>query len=453
MAPLRRVSLRARLTVLAVTGAVIALGLSSLFLYRNLSDELSAAITDELVIRVDDLAAGFDDSSVDVGSGLVAAQVVDPAGEVVSPPEAQPILMPEELTRARSGQIVVDREVSAVGGQGRVLARPIGDIDRETLIGVAATSTSPLARAHERLVTLLGITGPLAIAVIAAAAWLLTGAALRPVRRMAGEAATISAARAGQRLPQPATEDEIAELGRTLNGMLARIEAAVVHEREFIDNAAHELRTPIAVLRGELELAAQDPSDRPAVELSLASSLEETDRLARLAENLLVLAHAESGEIAGGGSTTELLAAARAAVRRMPHLDEATVEVRGEPALVRGDPEWIGHVIGNLVANAARYAAGRIVVIVTCAADDGVLVVADDGPGFSGEALPRVFDRFIRGDRARGDVGGGAGLGLAIVASVARALDGYTTAGNGEPLGGAYVEVVLPLARTSPMGG
>jgi signal transduction histidine kinase len=442
----RPLSLRTRLAVLAAAWAIVGLGVAALLLYRNLSGELSTAITDELAVRVDNLAAGLNGSSVQGGSALVTAQTVDEHGDVLSPVGADPVLTSRELARAIREQIIVDREVPSVGRQARLLARPIGRTDQGVVVGVAAASTAPLQRSKDRLILVLAIAGPALIAVVAAAAWLLARAALRPVRQMAAEAATISAARPERRLPQPAGDDEIAELGRTLNAMLARIEATLGHERAFIDDAAHELRTPLAILRGELELAAHEPGDRHAVARSLASALEEADRLAGLTEDLLTLARADAGQLLPGETTTELLGAARQEVQHLLHRDEVTIEVRGEPAIVRGEPEWVSHMVSNLVANADRYAKSRIMVTVGSTGVYGRLVVADDGPGFPAQLLPRAFDRFSRGEDARGYSGGGAGLGLAIVASLAHAAGGTVKAGNSDSLGGACVQVEIPLA-------
>jgi signal transduction histidine kinase len=263
---------------------------------------------------------------------------------------------------------------------------------------------------------------------------------------MTHEAANISMTEPGRRLPQPLGDDEIAHLGRTLNAMLARIEETITRERAFIDDAAHELRTPLAVLRGEIELAAQELDHPEVVAQGLGSALEEADRLADLADGLLILARADAGQLVAGNASTELLEATRAAVGRVPHRDDVTIEVTGEPSAVRGSPDWVRQIVTNLVANADRYAKSRVVVMVETAATSATLVVADDGPGFPAELLPRAFDRFARGDGARGRAGGGAGLGLAITASYARALGGTISARNGAPLTGGCVRVEFPLA-------
>ncbi len=425
---------------------MMVLSLGALLLYRDVSGELSRAITDELTIRVDDLASNLEQGAVPAGPELVLTQVVSAAGEVLSPSGGEPVLTADELARASRGELIVEREVPGVSDHARLLARPITGPGGSQVIGVVATSTAPLARVRDRLTLLLVVAGPMLAAAVGLAAWVLTGAALRPVRRMAAEAETISMAETGRRLAQPPGRDEIAELGRTLNAMLARIETTIAHERAFIDDAAHELRSPIAVVRGELELAAQDPDDAAAVARGLGSALEETDRLSRLTEDLLTLARGDAGQLTPGDSASDLLDAARDGVRRLPHRDEVSVEVLGEPVVVRGDQVWIRHIVTNLVINADRHAATRIRVTTSQAAGCGRLSVADDGAGFPPELLAHAFDRFTRGDSARTRSHGGAGLGLAIVATLVRALGGTVTATNGPPLGGAVVDVELPLA-------
>jgi signal transduction histidine kinase len=414
---------------------------------NDVSDELSAAITHELAIRVSDLAIDFEDGEVSADRGLIIAQAVRADGTVLSPTGGRLLLTPAELARAARGEIVVNRGVAGVGSQARLLARPIGRQNAAVVVGVSAVSTAALSTARDRLTTAVAVSGPALTLVLAAAAWVLAGAALRPVRRMTSEAAGISMTEPGRRLPEPLGDDEIAHLGRTLNAMLARIEETITRERAFIDDAAHELRTPIAVLRGEIELAARDLDHRDLVEQGLASALEETDLLSQLADGLLILARADAGQLVAGDATTELLAAADAAVARVPRRPEVAAEVRGEAAVVGGEPDWVRQIATNLVSNAERYATSRVVVAVEPAGASAALVVSDDGRGFPEALLPRVFDRFTRGDGARARGAGGAGLGLAIVASFARALGGSVSAGNGGALGGAWVRVEFPRAR------
>ena len=323
-----------------------------------------------------------------------------------------------------------------------------------TLVVVVGASTVAVFRGRERLALILAILSPLLGAILSAGGWLLAGAALRPVRRMSQEADAISLAQAGRRLPHPEGEDEIGQLGRTLNAMLDRIEAAFARERMFLDDASHELRTPIAVLRAELEVALLEPGDREALERSLRSALQEAERLAHLAEDLLVLARASAGRLPLRRRPVDVRALAEQAARRGENgsgrsAPGLAVAVDGPATLAVVDPARLEQVITNLVGNARRFARRQVEVRVQPEGDDVVVTVADDGPGFPPALLPVAFDRFTRAEAARShDAGAGAGLGLAIVAAIVRAHGGTITAGNGPPLGGAAVVVRLPLDET-----
>ena len=439
---MRRLSLRIRLATLTGCGAVVVLFVGAILLYRDLSGEISTAITTELQVRAADVTAVFvEERATGAPTAPVVAQIIGTDGQVLSPVGAEPILRPDELPAALAGEHVIDREVAGIGEHARLLVRPV-DTRRGRVVVVAATTTEPLSAARSRLLVILGVAGPSLAAAMIGAAWLLADAALRPVHRMTREAATISMADPGRRLPQPAGKDEIAELGTTLNQMLARIESTVARERTFIDDASHELRTPLAVLRGELELASHDPADVEAVRVGLSSALEETDRLARLAEDLLMLARADAGYLQPGPQLADVMTVALGALARPPTVEGVDIEISGRSVLVRAEPQWIEVIVANLVTNATRHARHRVLVDVARAGADAKIVVADDGPGFPTELLPQAFDRFTRGENSRGR--GGTGLGLAIVAAFTSALGGSVHADNGTPLGGARVEVLIP---------
>ena len=438
----RRPGLRVRLAALVAVGATAVLTTAALALYHDVTSGVSEAITTELEVRLADLAAGLDDPAGAAATQRpVVAQVVDAAGRLLIPAQATPLLTHAELAAALEGEVLVDRPVPGIGDDARVLARRLDDGHGDAVIGVTATTTAPLAHVRHRLVAVLLVGGTALTAAVALTGWVLAGAALRPVRRMAQRAQMISMTAPGERLPVPPGGDEIAELGRTLNAMLVRIEATIAHERAFIDDASHELRTPRAVLRGELARATQD-DDLDAVRQGLRSALEETDRLSRLSDNLLTLARADAGQLPAGPMCTDLLDAVHAAVARIPSPDRVTLTVEGVHRTVHGEPEWIDRVVTNLVTNAVQHANGQVRVTVHVDSDGVRLTVGDDGPGFPDDLMPRAFDRFSRGDGARSP--GGIGLGLAIVASIMHALGGSARAGNGPPLGGARVEVTFP---------
>lgn len=323
------------------------------------------------------------------------------------------------------------------------------------LLGFAATcvlATGLLIAAELHVVLLLAVAVPIYGLAVAVAAWILIGAVLNPVRHMTREARSVTLAAPGHRLPQPPGDDELAELGRTLNLMLDRIESTAAHERAFVDDASHELRTPIAVLRAELELALLEIDDPDAVVRNLTSALEEADRLTRLTEALLVLARSDAGQIGEPTEPVDVFAAAQAVLARTETDPETKLELTGSSVHVAADRALVEQIIANLVGNALRHADSHVLVYVGPPperagddADDGVvLTVADDGPGFASDVRLRAFDRFTRSGRQRDRRAGGVGLGLAIVAAVADAFGGRAEAGNGPPLGGALVTVWFP---------
>src|SRR5262245_9248878 len=266
---------------------------------------------------------------------------------------------------------------------------------------------------------------------------------------MRGEAAAISASEPGRRLPVPNTDDELARLAETLNAMLGRLEEAIERERRFVDDASHELRTPLSNLKAGLELAVRRSRTADELETSIRSAAEETDRLARLAEDLLVLARSDRGrmpirrepvDVAAMVSVTVESFAARAAEHRVGihvHVpDRLSVEV---------DEPRVRQALGNLLDNGLRAVPSGGHVSVAAEREDGTLhlEVRDSGPGFAAEFLPVAFEPFTRPDPGRGRPEGGAGLGLAIVAAVAQAHGGSVRAEN-LPGGGASVVVSLP---------
>ena len=264
------------------------------------------------------------------------------------------------------------------------------------------------------LLALLLVVGPVALLLATFAGYRLAGAALRPVESMRREAAEISSATSGRRLPVPEARDEVRRLGETLNEMLERLDEGLLRERRFVADAGHELRTPLALLRTELELALRRPRSPEELERAIRSATEEVERLIRLAEDLLVLDR--SGEAAlrlVELDARELLdAVARRFAARAAEEGRA-IEVHGSGNL-HGDRDRLEQALGSLVDNALTHGGG---VVRLEAASDGdwvTLQVADAGEGFPPEFLPHAFERFSRADSAR--TTGGAGLGLAIVA-------------------------------------
>jgi heavy metal sensor kinase len=304
------------------------------------------------------------------------------------------------------------------------------------------------ADALARLRGLLVIGGPLAIALASLVGWLVAGAALRPVERLRIEAEAVSASEPGRRLPVPATGDELARLAQSLNRMLARLETAVERERRFVRDASHELRTPLANLKTELDVALRRARTPEELERAVRSASEETDRLARLADDLLVLARAEGGRLPVRREDVDLGAlVADAAEGFAARATERGVALETTVAAVpaRVDPARIRQAIGNLVDNALRHTSegGQVSVEVSHDGPTAVIVVRDTGTGFQTDLGERAFEPFSRGDAARSRTDGGTGLGLAIVRAVVDAHGGTATAAN-RPEGGAEVRIQLP---------
>jgi signal transduction histidine kinase len=260
---------------------------------------------------------------------------------------------------------------------------------------------------------------------------------------MRREAEAVSAAEPGRRLPLPPGDDEIVRLGTTLNTMLDRLEGALARERRFVSDASHELRTPLASLRTELELALRRPRPAAELEAALRSAAEETERLSRLAEDLLVLARADGGGLPVHPErlpAAQLMAEVRERYAAQAARAGGAIEIEAGQVEVVADRLRAEQALGNLVENALRHGRGRVRLLARRANGRVELHVQDQGPGFPPEFLDSAFDRFTRADSSR--QGPGAGLGLAIVEVIARAHGGTAHAANLPQ--GADVWVELP---------
>jgi signal transduction histidine kinase len=274
------------------------------------------------------------------------------------------------------------------------------------------------------------------------------GRALRPVEQLRRGAEEITDAAAERRLPVPSGDDEVHRLALTLNGMIDRLEGGRRRQRAFVADAAHELRSPLASIRTQLEVAARR-ADRGGPALSgsdVADVLLDTDRLARLIDDLLLLARIdESGGVAGCTDVVELRSLCAEVVARC---GSSVTLAGGQSVTVRGDREQLRRVVSNLVDNAVRHAASSVTVAVTRSGRDALLSIVDDGPGIPEADRNRVFERFTRLDDARARDQGGAGLGLAIVRELVRGHGGSVVLGDAAP--GLRVEVRLPAEPADP---
>ena len=251
-----------------------------------------------------------------------------------------------------------------------------------------------------RLLLALAIAGPVALLLVAGAGWALAGAALRPVERMRREAAAMSVSEPSRRLPVPSTGDELARLATTLNGLFDRLQEAMEREQRFVDEASHELRTPLAVLRMELDLALARARTPEEMAGALRNASAETDRLVRLAEDLLVLSRAQGGTLPLHRRETpicELLQRAAAAHETLAVHARVALHVQCDDDLTAlVDPERVRQGVDNLLSNAIRHCppAGTIALSANVAGDRLRLSIMDGGEGFPPEILRRGDEPF-----------------------------------------------------------
>jgi heavy metal sensor kinase len=374
------------------------------------------------------------------------AQVVDADGSVVSSPGLTGRLLPARLLRSLSRPTFFDRDVrtSEETVAARLLAVPLPPgIGSVVIVGV---DVDDQREAVARLTTLMAVGGPVLLIVLSVLGWILAGAALRPVERLRAEADAISTIEPSRRLAEPATGDELQRLAETLNAMLDRLHEALDRERRFVDEASHELRTPLAVLKAEVSLALKERRRPEELEAALRSIAQESDRLGRLTEDLLVLARSDRGRLPVHRTETdvgELLRRVSAEFAGRAEAGSVRLRIDGDGTRGRVDADRVRQAVENLVDNALRHASpGGEVELHAHRDGEGLhIVVRDTGPGFPEELLPRAFERFARDDGSRR--GDGAGLGLAIVRAVAEAHGGRASAEN-LAAGGAAVSIHVP---------
>jgi signal transduction histidine kinase len=459
-----RPPLRARITLAASASIAVILLALSLLVYGRLHAELLRAIDSALEARASAIAGsigqiGQPSQAISDGPdqpSKAAAQILTPAGRVLARSGTPIPPLPARYLRELSRPAFVQASDPGMTTPMRLYLLPVNE--GRPLLVVAGTTLSGLTRTMNGLGLLLLIGDPAALALVSVVAWLMTGAALRPVERMRREAAAYSVSEPARRLPLPGGNDEVARLGETLNSLLDRLQSAIDRERRLLDDASHELRTPLSTLKAEIDLAlsrARSPSELKA---ALQSASEETNRLSRLAQDLLVLSRARDGGLRIHRISTDLSdMLERVCARHRPRAVEAGCSIKCDASLtvIAADPMRLTQALDNLLDNAIRYSwpGGRIEAT-ACAANGFVTItISNSGPGFPEPVLARAFEPFVSGSHAsngNSDQGAyaapeppGAGLGLAIVHAVARAHDGSVTADNIP--GGAQVALTLPL--------
>ena len=441
----RSLSTRARLSLLAMAAVAPALAIADVALLLSLSSAASSEVDHDLIAQTTLLESGIDDSNghlsfgaVGGGAGPVTANaVIVSGGKVVAAagsdalPPATAVALAAKAAAARA-PVFADATNSA-GVPERVYAAPLGTSDQPASgVIVASRSVAALAGAQRQTLAIALVLSSLTLALTGLIARWLAGRVLRPVRTIAGLARTISERDLNRRVAVDVPADELGELVSTFNTMLARLESDFDGLHRFTADASHELRAPLAIMRGELELSLARIRTVADYRQSQRHLLREVEHLTRIADRLLLLARADAGTLAPDRvpvDVNDLLTETAerwrtAAARKRVSL---SADANGA-AVVAADPALLRQVLDNLVDNAVKHSpTGGAVALVGRTRSGGVEVdVSDQGPGVPANQRPMLFDRFFRANAARtpGGPSAGAGLGLAVAASIARAHGG-----------------------------
>jgi two-component system, OmpR family, sensor kinase len=442
--------IRVRLTIAfaGVLGTLLLAG--GVLLYSQFQDSLDGAIDRDLDARAADAVALLSDGGAAAfqRSGEPFAQAYDRRGVVLASSlrlGRVRLLTTAEARHAAGGPMRLSR-VGTPAGSARVQAQPV-EIGGRRLIVAVGESLHSRDQALGHLRDLLFFIGPVALLLATWAGYQVAGAALSPVEQMRRRVQGITERDTAERVPVPATSDEIEALGRTLNQLLARLDGALRRERRMLADASHELRTPLTVLRAEVQVALRCGRDAGELRAALESVEHQSARLSRLAEDLLVIARADEGRLPIRSeplTTDELLEAAARRASAAARAVGRRVGVRGgQNEVLLADPDRAAQALDNLVANALAHGGGDVELGAQRVDGRVELHVSDHGEGFQDDLLGRAFKRFSRGDPAR--AGEGTGLGLAIVAAIAEAHGGEAGARN-LVAGGADVWISLPAA-------
>lgn len=441
--------MRARLTVAATTvmAAVIAAG-AGLLIWR-VHDSLIAGLDATATRRAFTIAASIAGSKRPTISARpeasTAAQVVTPSGRVVA----------SSANLNGEARIFTFRPSPGGATVRTVPATPLGDNDPYRVAGVSTSGRDgtryvvyvgqPVAEVNASITELeatlvLGV--PVLLAALAGITWWLVGRSLGPVDVMQRQAADITGIDVHRRVDVPPTNDELARLAVTLNDLLARLEGSLEQQRQFVADAAHELRSPVAAILAQLEVHQRYAAD--ATDAGAEALIGEVRRLSQLVDDLLALARLDASP-RRGRAPVDLDDVVLAETEALRHRTDLALDVSGVTAArVQGDRGLLARAVRNLLDNSARYARSRITVRLVRSGDEAVLTVSDDGPGIREENRQRIFERFTRLEDGRARDGGGVGLGLSIVRDVVTTHDGQVCVDDNLP--GALFTVRLPAA-------
>jgi heavy metal sensor kinase len=453
--------IRVRLTAwyaLLLAAIVVALGA---FLVLKLRSDLRRAVDDEVRTNSARIAQAYGDEGAedfrDVTHTVLphaggAAQLLDPGGRVLlrygSVAGGAPLVDANARAQALAGRRpLLTERLGKDRHRYRVQVSTFRDRGRTRVLVVAQT----LKRVEDevrRVLVLLLLAGPAALAATAVAGYWLARKALRPVDRMTSNARAIGIERLHERIAVPRAHDEIGHLGVTLNAMLDRLEQGVKDKHQLVADASHELRSPLAAMRSELDVSLYGDDLAPEARAVLESVREEVDRMSRTVANLLTLAQIDEGRLELLPTRLPLREAIGAVCRPLRPLAAAKgvgLEVDVPPLEASADPQRLYQAVSNLLDNAVKFTPpGGTVRVSGWRADAEIgVTVSDDGPGIPEAAHEHLFDRFYRVDDARGRDTEGSGLGLAIVHEVVTAHGGRVWVETEEGRGSAF-SIALP---------
>jgi signal transduction histidine kinase len=443
-------TVRFRITLAAALAVAVVLGLTGVWLVAHQRRVLTENLDDTLVIQARALAAAVEDGQVPAMLVPVAdddgiAQIVDGDGHVVSATpsvEGRPPLAPPP-----DGDDPVVRTVDDVSGEGpfHVASVPGTDATGDPVVVHVGAPLDDIAESTQALTRSLVLAVPAVTLLLGALVWALVGRTLRPVEAIRREVDGIGAAGLDRRVPVPPADDEVGRLARTMNAMLDRIEDGTRRQQRFVADASHELRSPLARIRAEIEVDLEHPEGADPAATS-RSVLAETIGMQHLVDDLLALARSDAGAAPARRAPVDLDDVVERQARRLRAGGRVAVDGTGiGAARVLGDADQLARAVGNVIDNAVRHARSTVALSVTASGDDAVVAVSDDGPGIPPDRRAEVFERFARLDGARARDGGGTGLGLAIAREVVVAHGG-TIAVDPDHQPGARLVITLPLA-------
>ena len=447
-------SLRTRVTAVAsvaITGAVV---LGVLVMYLLQMGAVRRTIDSQLRAYATQIAASAAGGRLpqplpqSTSDSNAQAQVIDEDGSVLTATRTlagRPAvyLLPagsDSPVRQKAAEGIIPTEVRVVALRATVGGRSV--------VIITGTSTDLLRQVNSEFGRHLLWGLPVILILAAGTVWLVVGRALRPVERIRHAVTDITSADLSQRVPEPATSDEIANLARTMNDMLARLDAAATKQRRFVADASHELRSPLAAIRTTLEVGLAHPNTAPWPVIAERAA-QQSERLEDLIQQLLLLAKADEHQLAAQQHIVDIAALLHDVVAST-QADHVDVKLDAAAVLsVVGNPDHLERLLRNIIDNAVRHANRHVIITATVTSDQVRIEIDDDGPGIPTEDRKRVFDRFVRLDNSRERNSGSAGLGLAIAREITLAHRGRIVIAD-NLAGGTRVIITLPRRELRP---